>query len=194
MVKLQEIAQLRTGLVLQRKKVSFINKNNFNYYAVSLKDFNETAIYTNKFVDEFITNEPIKEEYFVKKGDILLRLREPNFAVFIDSDYNNLLYNSLVVNIKVIDSRFDARFLAYFLNSSVVKRILTSKVSGTAIPMIRLLDIKELTLPFLQLDTQIKIAKYLKFSYQETKLLQELIEKKQKFSKQIFKKILSKGN
>ena len=72
MIKLNDIAEIKTGLVLNRKKADMSKDQKLYYSVVSLKSFNVDAIYDNTFADEFISNEQIKEDYQVKQGDILL--------------------------------------------------------------------------------------------------------------------------
>ncbi|MDY3204534.1 MAG: restriction endonuclease subunit S, partial [Arcobacter sp.] len=161
-IKLNDIAEIKLGLVLNRKKADMSKDQKLYYSVVSLKSFNEDAVYDNTFADEFISNEQIKEDYHVKQGDILLRLREPNFAVYIDKEYENLIYPSLMVRVKLQDSRFDAHFIAHYLNSTTVKKALSTELSGTTIPMIKVADVNEIKIPLTNLDKQKKIVEYLK--------------------------------
>jgi len=192
-IKLNDIAEIKTGLVLNRKKADMSKAFKLYYSVVSLKSFNEDAIYDNTFADEFISNEQIKEDYLVKQGDILLRLREPNFAVYIDKEYENLIYSSLMVRIKLQDYRFDPHFIAHYLNSNTVKKALSTELSGTTIPMIKVADVNEIQAPFINLDKQKMIVEYLKLAHQEKELLQNLINQKQKYSKQIFETLTLQG-
>ena len=157
-IKLNDISEIKTGLVLNRKKADTSKEQKLYYSVVSLKSFNEDAIYDNTFADEFISNEQIKEDYQVKQGDILLRLREPNFSVYIDKDYENLIYPSLMVRVKIQDNRFDPHFIAHYLNSNIVKKALASEVSGTTIPMIKVADVNEIKIPLINLDKQKNIV------------------------------------
>lgn len=201
-INLSNIAEIKTGLVLNRKKADMSKEQKIYYSVVSLKSFNENAIYDNTFADEFISNEQIKEDYQVKQGDILLRLREPNFAVYIDKDYENLIYTSLMVCIKLQDSRFtketpygrfDPHFIAHYLNSTIVRRALSTELSGTTIPMIKVSDVAEIKIPLINLDKQKKIVEYLKLALKENELLQNLINQKQKYSKEIFETLALQG-
>lgn len=192
-IKLNDISEIKTGLVLNRKKADMSKEQKLYYSVVSLKSFNEDAIYDNIFADEFISNEQIKEDYLVKQGDILLRLREPNFAVYIYKEYENLIYPSLMVRIKVQDSRFDPHFIAHYLNSTIVRRALSTELSGTTIPMIKVADVNEIKIPLINLDKQKKIVEYLKLAHQENELLQNLINEKQKYSKEIFETLALQG-
>ncbi|RXI25348.1 restriction endonuclease subunit S [Aliarcobacter trophiarum] len=193
MITLAEISNLKMGLVLNRKKAGLNRADKFNYEVVSLKSFNENAVFDNKFSEEFISNVQIKDDYKVKQGDILLRLREPNFAVFIDKEYENLIYPSLMVRVKLQDSRFDPHFIAYYLNSNTVKKALSTELSGTTIPMIKVADVNQIKIPLINLDKQKKIVEYLKLAHQENELLQNLINEKQKYSKDIFETLALQG-
>ncbi|MCT7650555.1 restriction endonuclease subunit S [Aliarcobacter butzleri] len=193
MITLSKIANLRMGVVLNRKKADMSKEQKLYYSVVSLKSFNENAIYDNTFADEFISKEQIKEDYQVKQGDILLRLREPNFAVYVDKEYKNLIYPSLMVRVELQDSRFDANFIAHYLNSNIVKKALSTELSGTTIPMIKVTDVYEIKIPLINLDKQKKIVEYLKLAQQENELLQNLINQKQKYSKEIFETLVLQG-
>lgn len=193
MITLSKIANLRMGVVLNRKKADMSKEQKLYYSVVSLKSFNENAIYDNTFADEFISKEQIKEDYQVKQGDILLRLREPNFAVYIDKEYKNLIYPSLMVRVELQDSRFDANFIAHYLNSNTVKKALSTELSGTTIPMINVANVNEIKIPLINLDKQKKIVEYLKLAHQENELLQNLINEKQKYSKEIFETLALQG-
>ena len=194
MVKLNDIAEIKTGLVLSRKKAEAHSPSEHSYKIVSLKSFAEDAIYDDAFADEFISSEQINEEYKVSHGDILLRLREPNFAVYIDKGYDDLIYSSLMVRIRVKSGKFDPHFVAHYLNSSAVKKALAPDISGTAIAMISVASINNLKIPLVNLQTQNKIVKYLNLVRQESEILQNLAAQKQKYHKSIFENLIKEEN
>ena len=192
MIKISDISEIKTGLVLIRKKADKNVDEKFRYKVVSLKSFNENTVFDDSFADEFISSEQINDEYKVNRGDVLLRLREPNFAVYIDKEYNDLIYSSLMVRIRVKSDKFDPHFVAHYLNSSAVKRALAPDVSGTAIAMIGVSSINNLKIPTLNLQTQSKIVKYLNLARQESEILQNLAAQKQKYHKSIFENLIKK--
>ncbi|HDX8147228.1 TPA: restriction endonuclease subunit S, partial [Campylobacter fetus] len=67
------------------------------------------------------------------------------------------------------------------------------EVSGTTIPMIKVSDINDIRIPIINLDKQKNIAKYLKLAYQGNELLRNLIDQKQKYSKEIFETLVLQG-
>ena len=192
MIKIGDVSEIKTGLVLNRKKADKNVDEKFRYKVVSLKSFTEDAYYDDAFADEFISSEQINEEYKVSQGDILLRLREPNFAVYIDKEYSDLIYTSLMVRIRVSNDKFDPHFVAHYLNSSAVKKALAPDVSGTAIAMIGVSSINNIKIPTLNLQTQNKIVKYLNLVRQESEILQNLRAAKQKYNKSIFENLIKK--
>ena len=194
MIKLNDIAEIKSGLVLSRKKAEAHSPFEYSYKVVSLKSFNENALFDDTFTDEFISNEQINEEYKVSLCDILLRLREPNFAAYIYKEYDDLIYSSLMVRIRVKSDKFDPHFLAHYLNSSAVKRALAPDVSGTAITMISVASINNLKIPLVNLQTQNKIVKYLNLARQESEILQNLAAQKQRYHKSIFENLIKEEN
>ena len=194
MIKIGDMSEIKTGLVLNRKKADKNVDEKFRYKVVSLKSFNENALFDGSFADEFISNEQISDEYKVSRGDVLLRLREPNFAVYIDKDYDDLIYTSLMVRIRVKSDQFDPHFVAHYLNSSAVKRALAPDVSGTAIAMIGVASINNLKMPLVNLQTQNKIVKYLNLARQESEILQNLAAQKQRYHKSIFENLIKEEN
>ena len=194
MVKLNDIAEIKTGLVLSRKKAEAHSPSEHSYKIVSLKSFTEDAIYDDAFADEFISSEQINEDYKVSRGDILMRLREPNFAVYIDKEYRDLVYTSLMVRIRVSSDKFDPHFVAHYLNSSAVKRAIAPDISGTAIAMISVASINNIKIPLVNLQTQNKIVKYLNLVRQESEILQNLAAQKQKYHKSIFENLIKEEN
>lgn len=194
MIKISDISEIKTGLVLNRKKADKNIDEKFRYKVVSLKSFAENTIYDNSFADEFISNEQISEEYKVSHGDVLLRLREPNFAVYIDKEYSDLVYTSLMVRIRVSSDKFDPHFVAHYLNSSTVKRALAPDISGTTIAMIGVASINNLKIPLVNLQTQNKIVKYLNLARQESEILQNLAAQKQRYHKSIFENLIKEEN
>ena len=194
MIKLNDIAEIKSGLVLSRKKAEAHSPFEYSYKVVSLKSFNENALFDDTFTDEFISNEQINEEYKVSLCDILLRLREPNFAAYIYKEYDDLIYSSLMVRIRVKSDKFDPRFVAYYLNSSAVRRALAPDVSGTTIAMIGVASLNNIKIPAINLQTQNKIVKYLNLVRQESEILQNLATQKQKYHKSIFENLIKEEN
>lgn len=185
MPTLQEFAQIKVGLMLDRKKATDTDTRQ-KCRVVSFKSFNKNTKFNDEFCEDFEANEELKNDFFVKKDDILIRLREPFLAVYIAKDYENLIFSSLIARIKIQDKNFNPKFVAYFLNSDKVKKMLFSSVPKQTIAAIKIADIAKLEIPCPSLEKQNLIVQCLDTLYKEEDLLQKMILQKQKFAKHIF--------
>lgn len=189
-IKLKHLATIKTGLVLSRKKASLHAEFKKKYNVISLKSFYENGYYDHTLADEFIANEEIKDENLLQKGDILIRLREPNIAVYIDEEYKDTIISSLAAVVRVTHKDINPQFLVDYLNSSRVKRQLYSQ--GTAVSMLNVKFIGELEVFVPSLDIQNKIAQLQALSYKEINLLTQLIEAKKAYNRSIFEMLINK--
>ena len=192
-MKLKDISNLRTGLVTARKKASAVDRETFDYKAVTLKSFNRNGCLSVKHLDNFTSKEQINKNYLTQYNDILVRLREPNIAVLIDENNTDLLIPSLVATIRVNSNSVDSKFLTYYLNSQVVKRALNSSITGTAINMIKTKELEGLEIKLPSLKEQKKIVEFLDLANKEIDLLEELKNQKEKYYLEVFNNILKDG-
>lgn len=182
---LQEFAQIKVGLMFDRKKATDTDAKQ-KYRVVSFKSFNKNAKFNDEFCEEFEASEKLKNDYFVKKDDILIRLRDPVLAVYITKDYEDLIFSSLVARVKIHSENFNPKFVTYFLNSDKVKKMLFSAIPKQTIAAIKIADIAKLEIPCPSLQKQNLIVQCLDALYKEEELLQKMISQKQKFAKHIF--------
>jgi len=190
-LKLKDISNLRTGIVTSRKKASLSDKEIFTYKTVTLKSFNQNSCLNINDSDSFESKEKIDSIYLTQTDDILVRLREPVTAIYIDEECQNLLIPSLVSIIRVTkDENINSKFLAYYLNSNVVKRALESSLKGTTISMIKTKDLEDLNIKLPSLKEQNKIVEFLDLSKEELTLLENLKTEKEKYYSTVFEKLL----
>ena len=185
---LNHITSIKTGLVMSRKKASQQSEFKKDYNVISLKSFNDNGYYDHSFVDEFTANDEIKDENLLQKGDILIRLREPNIAVYIDDNYKDTIISSLAAVIRTNVNKINPQFLVNYLNSSFVQKQIYSQGSAVSMMNVKFLGELELTLP--SLEIQDKLASIQELSVQEIQLLENLIEEKKQLNKSIFETII----
>lgn len=188
-IKMNHLTTIKTGLVLSRKKASQQSEFKKDYNVISLKSFSENGYYDHSFAENFSANEEIKEENLLQKGDILIRLREPNIAVYIDEDYTDTIISSLAAIIRTKKSDVNPLFLVNYLNSSYIKKQLYSQ--GSAVSMLNVKFIGELEIILPKNETQDKVAEIQALSYKEIRLLNQLIEEKQKYTSKVFETIIN---
>lgn len=188
-IKMNHLTAIKTGLVLSRKKASQQSEFKKDYNVISLKSFNENGYYDHSFVENFTANEEIKEENLLQKGDILIRLREPNIAVYIDKDYKDTIISSLAAIVRTKSKNINPLYLVSYLNSSYIKKQLYSQ--GSAVSMLNIKFIEDLEVILPPIQTQEKVAEIQALSYKEINLLNQLIEEKQKYTTKIFETIIN---
>lgn len=189
-IQLKNLSIIKTGLVLSRKKASKQAKFKKEYKVISLKSFHENGYYDHALADEFMANEVIKDENLLQKGDILIRLREPTIAVYIDKNYKDTIISSLAAVVRVTNKNVNPQFLVDYLNSSRIKRQLYSQ--GSTVSMLNVKFIGELEVFVPALDMQDKIAQLQALSYKEINLLTQLIEAKKAYNRSIFETLINK--
>ncbi len=189
-MKLNEIANIRTGLVLSRKKATLSDDIKIHYKQITLKSFSNTTSLTSTYIDEFIATEEISDTYISRVGDVVVRLREPITAVYIDESTKGLIIPSLMSIVRVKNSMVDGEFLAHYINSTTAKRMLEKDIKGTTIPMIKTKDLEGLEVILPSLKEQKRVVEFMKLSQKETELLDKLKREKQQLSQAVLDTII----
>lgn len=192
-MRLKDVSIIRTGLVTARKKASAVDSEIISYKAVTLKSFNTNGSLIVDNLDTFVSKEKIKETYLTQANDVLIRLREPNIAIYINSDNSNLVIPSFVATIRIDKTKVSSKFLTYYLNSTTAKRALNRSITGTAINMIKTKELEDLEIKLPSLEEQKKIVEFLDLTSKEMDLLEELKKEKEKYYSEIFNNILKNG-
>lgn len=193
MKKLKDIAQIQVGLTLARAKASPSSLENYSYQIFSMNAFPSDGIQMiHGYENPYLSSEKISENYLTQKGDVVIRLRDPIRSVCIAESEKGLLVSSLAVIARVDESQILGEYLAYYLNSKLAQSYFQTKVRGTAIPMIRVADLKEMTIPTPSLKRQKQIIALMQEGDREILLLNELVEKKTALKQQIFKTLITK--
>lgn len=190
-MKLEKLANIRVGLPLARKKGGIHDDIFFRYKAITLKSFSPTGSLLLNELDEFIAKEELSSNYITEKGDILVRLREPNIAVYIDENSVGLIVPALMAIIKP-KSDINSIYLTHFINSNTTQVKLRKEVKGTTIPMIKAKDLNDLEVILPPQKTQEKIVSMLNLANREIELLEELSKLKTQFKNELLDTILKK--
>ena len=192
-VKLGDIATVRTGLVVARKKAQLDSVEKVKYSQVSLRCFGSGIKLDHLHTDVFVSAQKIDAKYFTQEGDILVRLRSPSLALYIEKEDEGLLINSLLSVIRVNKQNVDAKYIAYYINSKSAKRLLILDMQSTAIPMVRNKDLENLEIVLPPLKEQQRLVSYLDTAQKEQDLLQQLIDEKQQLSQTILDTIIQQN-
>jgi len=190
-LKLKEIASIRTGLVLSRKKASPYDEQKRRYQQITLKSFSNTTTLQRQYFDEFLSTESIDDKYISRVGDVVVRLRKPNVAAYIDENSAGLVIPSLMCIVRVKESSVNSAYLAHYLNSSPVRKMLEREIKGTTIPMIKTKDLENLDVVLPSLEVQNKTVELMRLSAKEIELTEKLKQQKKQFSQAVLDKIVT---
>jgi len=142
-----------------------------------------------------ITNEDKQTKkfvkYFVKKGDILIsRSGTTGVAILIDKDYNNMLYGSYLIKVK-LNSLIDPKFFWYFSQSPFYWQQVSPR--GATIKNINLQTLKNLQVPLPPLEEQQKIAEIFSNIDETIQKTDNIIAKAERLKKGLMQELLTKG-
>lgn len=112
-------------------------------------------------------------------GDIVMKLSTPYDAAFVDEDSAGCIVPSFCAIIKSA-GELDAHYLLAFLNSSACKNQLKLQVSGSAMAMLSVGKIKNVSIPVPALDKQREIGNQFQETQRKVHLLEQIIRLEQK--------------
>lgn len=193
-MQLGDIANIRTGLVLSRKKteVEYIAKAKYRLFTI--KNITEDGLIDNDTYEDFLSNDELDDHYFTKEGDVLMRLSHPYTAVFIDKRHSGLLIPSYFSIIKVDQRIFLPQYIAWYLNTLEVKKELERSQSGSRIPSTNSNVLKRLPVIQTALSKQQAVIELYKLHQKEKLLYQRLIQEKEIWFQGITKQLIRDSN
>jgi len=182
---LGEIARIKVGLVVSRKKAEVDLEVKAEYPLISLKNIQADGTFTDEPIEIFKSKEVLDAEFFTREGNILVRLSHPNTAVLIDKEQEGLLIPSYFANVEIIDTNVLSGYVAWYLNTDKVKGELLKSQMGSHIPSTNKQILEKISIPELDLSKQQMITELQQLYRKEKRLYQKLMAEKEKFYKAV---------
>jgi len=182
---LGEIARIKVGLVVSRKKAEVDLEVKAEYPLISLKNIQTDGTFTDEPIEIFKSKEVLDAEFFTREGNILVRLSHPNTAVLIDKEQEGLLIPSYFANVEIIDTNVLPGYVAWYLNTDKVKGELLKSQMGSHIPSTNKQILEKISIPELDLSKQQMITELQQLYRKEKRLYQKLMAEKEKFYKAV---------
>lgn len=182
---LGEIARIKVGLVVSRKKAEVDLEVKAEYPLISLKNIQADGTFTDEPIEIFKSKEVLDVEFFTREGNILVRLSHPNTAVLIDKEQEGLLIPSYFANVEIIDTNVLPGYVAWYLNTDKVKGELLKSQMGSHIPSTNKQILEKISIPELDLSKQQMITELQQLYRKEKRLYQKLMAEKEKFYKAV---------
>lgn len=190
-MKLQDLASVRSGLVLSRKQAK--EPVGYPYRSINLRAIQPDASINLSEVDVYQAKEPLKPEYLSQIGDIIVRLTAPYTAVLVDETTEGMVISSNFVVIRIESERLLPEYLFWLLNTQSVKRDIYENATSNMLGAVNAKFLAEIEIALLPIEEQHKLAQLYLTSRREIRLLRELAEEKEryyaKFLDQTYKKV-----
>ena len=188
-MKFSKIGEVKMGLVLSRKIYEKGQAEKYIYKSITLASANpDGAIDINK-LDHYPAAKPVSKRYLTDENDVLIRLSEPNTALFIDKSLAGLVVPSQFVIVKVKLKEVLPEFLAWAINSPQIKRQLEQYKNGTSLKIINAGDLGEIKINILPLVEQEQIIKINRLYQKEAELLSRYKKNREALYKGVMNKI-----
>ena len=189
-MKLINISEMQTGLVLVRKRADAKDQDTHKYRILTLKSFESQGWINEGETDMFFSKEKLENKYLTNKGDIIIRLTIPYTAICINESQEGLVIPSNFAIIRLIGQNFIPEFVALFLNSEIIEKQFFKSSISTTIPLIKITHLRNVDVPEKTLDIQKKIVELNQLQVKEKRLLSRLMEEKGKLAKASINKII----
>ncbi|TMS41099.1 MAG: hypothetical protein FGO69_09340 [Methanobacterium sp.] len=181
-IKLEKIAEIYSGLVLQRfGKSQRSKKTPHDQSTVSKKHDHLTlkSVTDNKIdinlLESVVVDRRINDKYLLKKGDIVMKLASPYSAAVINFECESLIAPANFAIIRTEDE-FDPVYLSFVLNGEYVRRQLAKFVAGVTLPTIKIKDLKTIEIKIRPKTEQIKYGELFSLVFKRRELLYKRLE------------------
>lgn len=178
-MKLQDLASVRSGLVLSRKQAK--EPSEYRYPLINLRCIQQEGTIQLNEADIYEAKEPLKEEYLSQSGDIIVRLTAPYTAVLIDKTTSGMVVSSNFVVIRVVDKGLLPEYLFWMLNTEKIKRKIYENATSNMLGAVNARFLADFELSILSVEDQRKIAQFNLMTKRERQLLRMLADEKQKY-------------
>lgn len=187
-MKLGELAEIKTGLVLARKRP--VSDTVAKYSVITVKSITDDGTIDPAELDIFESGEDVRSDYLTRKGDVVMRLSEPNSAAYISEKDENLLVTSYCCFVRLKEDFVLPEFLTWFLNSDFCRKQTRKFSTGSALGFLSTQLLKEIDVPALPLERQQKVIELFKLSIVERNLHTELLQLKSLYIKGLMEELL----
>ena len=178
-MKLGTVATIRSGLVLSRKLSRELSP--FRYPLLNLRAIHPDGYILPGSLEVFYATEPLRQEYLTQQGDIIIRLSIPYTAILIDANMVGMVVSSNFAIIRLNQDYMLPEYLLWLLNTPDIQKKIYESSSSNMLSAVRPTFFAELEVLLLSLADQEKIAKLNLLAKQETQLLKNLADEKERY-------------
>ena len=191
-MKLRDIAEIKTGLVLARKAADPDDVTALTYKQLNLTCIREHGEIDIAAMDIFFSTEELGYNYLTHPGDVIVRLSAPYTAVLITEETQGFVVSSHFCMIRVRKGKSVPEYLKWLLNSQMVKAQIAKNSTGVTYASIKPSFYSELEIKPLTVADQKKIAWIYSTGQKELALLDELKDNKERLYQTVLNNLYNK--
>ncbi|MFH1127609.1 MAG: hypothetical protein V1718_05870 [archaeon] len=189
-MKLKNMSEVQSGLVLVRKRADANQKDAYKYNMLTLKSFEPQGRLNEDKLDMFFSKEKLENKYLTSKGDVIIRLTAPYTAICVTDKQEGLVIPSNFAIIRLKEQKFMPEFVALFLNSDIIEKRFFKSSIGATIPLIKTAHLKDLDIAEKPLAIQNSVVELNHLYVKEKMLLSELMSEKEMLVEASINKII----
>lgn len=178
-MKLGEMANVRSGLVLSRKQAR--GATGIRYPLLNLRSISAEGSIDRSQLDVFDAVEYLASEYVSRVDDVIVRMSSPYTAVLIDETSAGIVISSNFIIIHCNKSIILPEYLFWLLNRPETKRAIYENTSSNMLGAVKAKFFTDFDLLPLSMEDQQKIAAMNALAIKETQLLRRLATEKERY-------------
>ena len=188
-MKLGNVAQVRSGLVLARKQARI--RTEYRYPLLNLKCIHPNGYIDTSLCEVFDSVELLNPEYLTHKGDVVIRLTIPYTAVLITEELEGFVIPSSFVVVRADRSVLLPEYLVWLLNSQKVKKKIYESTVSNMLGAVKPRYFAEFDLDELPFPQQRLMAELNRLAHRETQLLAQLATEKEKYYDYVLNRVFT---
>lgn len=178
-MKLGNVAQVRSGLVLARKQAR--ERTVYRYPLLNLKCINPSGYIDTTLCEVFDSIEQLNPEYLTHQGDVVIRLTIPYTAVLVTAELEGYVIPSSFVVVRPDCSVLLPEYLFWLLNASKVRQRIYESAVSNMLGAVKPRYFAEYELEYLPISRQRMIAELNRLAKREVQLIDKLAAEKEKY-------------
>ena len=178
-MKLNQIAIIKSGLVLSRKLSKFPSQ--VHYPVLTLRSLHPNGDIEAEQLEAYDASEELNPEYLTKNGDVVFRLSVPYTATLIRNHTQGIVISSNFAVIRSDRQKLLPEYLVWLLNTPKVKRQIYENATSNMLGSVRATWFAAFEIPPLSLEEQRKVATLHALAKQEIQALVQLTREKEKY-------------
>lgn len=178
-MRLKNIAQVRSGLVLARKQAR--ERTAYRYPLLNLKCIHPSGYVDTTLCEMFDSVECLNSEYLTHMGDVIVRLTIPYTAVLITADLEGYVIPSSFVVIRPDRDVLLPEYLVWLLNSQKVKKRMYEGAVSNMLGAVKPRYFAGFEIDKIPIPHQRFLADIHRLTKQEVQLIEKLAAEKAKY-------------